>query len=100
MEAIEVAVGCPQGSIHALRDGSITRGILFDATLLPRQGDSGRVARAGHPGHVGRPRGAGRDRGRAGEDTRRLHRYEFLFTAAPLRIEQGMGSPINPIATS
>jgi kynurenine formamidase len=28
-----------------------------------------------------------------------LHRYEFLFTAAPLRIEQGMGSPINPIAT-
>ena len=33
------------------------------------------------------------------EETRRLHRYEFLFTAAPLRIEQGMGSPINPIAT-
>ena len=35
MKAIEAAGGCPQSSIHALRDGSITRGILFDATLLP-----------------------------------------------------------------
>lgn len=26
-------------------------------------------------------------------------RWEFLFTAAPLRIEKGTGSPINPIAT-
>ena len=33
------------------------------------------------------------------ELARRLGRYEFLFTAAPLRIEQGMGSPMNPIAT-
>jgi kynurenine formamidase len=30
---------------------------------------------------------------------RRLNRWEFLFTAAPLRIEKGMGSPLNPIAT-
>ena len=30
---------------------------------------------------------------------RELGRYEFLFTAAPLRIEKGMGSPLNPIAT-
>jgi kynurenine formamidase len=29
----------------------------------------------------------------------RLKRWEFLFTAAPLRIEKGMGSPLNPIAT-
>ena len=36
---------------------------------------------------------------RLAEEARRLHRYEFLLTAAPLRIEQGMGSPINPIAT-
>jgi kynurenine formamidase len=28
-----------------------------------------------------------------------LGRYEFLFTAAPLRIKGGMGSPLNPIAT-
>ncbi len=26
-------------------------------------------------------------------------RWEFLFTAAPLRIKGGTGSPINPIAT-
>ena len=36
---------------------------------------------------------------RLAEVARRLGRYEFLFTAAPLRIEMGMGSPINPIAT-
>ena len=30
---------------------------------------------------------------------RRLNRWDFLFTAAPLRIEKGMGSPLNPIAT-
>ena len=33
------------------------------------------------------------------EIARRLGRYEFLFTAAPLRIEMGMGSPLNPLAT-
>lgn len=32
-------------------------------------------------------------------EARRLKRWEFLFTAAPLRIEKGMGSPLNPIAT-
>ena len=100
MEAIEVAVGCPQSSIHALRDGSITRGILFDATLLPGKATADGWLEPGTPVTWARPRGAGRDRGRAGEETRRLHRYEFLFTAAPRRIEQGMGSPINPIATS
>lgn len=30
---------------------------------------------------------------------RRLKRWQFLFTVAPLRIEKGMGSPVNPIAT-
>ena len=33
------------------------------------------------------------------EVARELERYEFLFTAAPLRIQKGMGSPLNPIAT-
>lgn len=28
-----------------------------------------------------------------------LRRWEFLLTAAPLRIERGMGSPANPLAT-
>ena len=37
--------------------------------------------------------------GRVAEVARRLNKYEFLFTAAPLRIELGMGSPLNPIAT-
>jgi hypothetical protein len=27
-----------------------------------------------------------------------VHGSEFLFTAAPRRIAQGIGSPINPIA--
>ena len=35
----------------------------------------------------------------AAQTARRLKRWEFLFTAAPLRIEKGMGSPLNPIAT-
>jgi len=35
---------------------------------------------------------------RLAEVARELGRYEFLFTAAPLRIEMGMGSPLNPIA--
>jgi len=35
---------------------------------------------------------------RAVEQARRLNRYEFLFTAAPRRIEKGTGSPLNPLA--
>ena len=35
---------------------------------------------------------------RATETARRLYRYEFLFSAAPLRIEEGIGSPLNPLA--
>jgi len=187
---IEAAGGCPQGSIHALRDGILTRGILFDATLLPglatpegwlepgtpiRKADLEALEEIQgvtvEPGdvillHTGRwmrrealgPWAPGED-GVAGyhpdvayflkergvsfighdmwndvfphefsddvrlplhrlalvslgvsifdnldftevaETARRLGRYEFLFTAAPLRIQQGMGSPLNPIAT-
>ena len=36
---------------------------------------------------------------RVAQVARQLQRYQFLFTAAPLRIEMGMGSPLNPIAT-
>ena len=35
---------------------------------------------------------------RAAEEAKRLNRYEFLFMAAPLRIEMGTGSPLNPLA--
>jgi hypothetical protein len=35
MDEINAAGGCPRGSIHALKDGVVTRGILFDATRLP-----------------------------------------------------------------
>jgi kynurenine formamidase len=35
---------------------------------------------------------------RAVEQARRMNRYEFLFTAAPLRIDKGTGSPLNPLA--
>lgn len=186
---IEAAGGCPRGSIHALKDGIVTRGILFDATLLPGYGtpegwvELGTPIRAAdlealediqgvrvEPGdvillHTGRwirrdalgpwPTSDGvagyhsdvayflKERGVSfiGHDmwndvfpheyseeerlplhrlalaslgvgifdnldftevvevARELGRYEFLFVAAPLRIEQGMGSPLNPIAT-
>ncbi len=189
MEEIEEAGGCPRGSIHALRDGVFTSGVLFDATLLPGKGTPegwvmpGAAIRAAdletleemqgvrvEPGDVillytGRwkrrdtvgpwPTSDGvagyhadvayflKERGvsfighdmwndafphefsdevrlplhqlalvslgvgifdnlnfeQLVEESRRLGRYEFLFTAAPLRIEMGMGSPLNPIAT-
>jgi len=35
---------------------------------------------------------------RAAEEAKRLNRYEFLFMAAPLRIDKGTGSPLNPLA--
>ena len=35
---------------------------------------------------------------RAVEHARQLTRYEFLFSAAPLRIALGTGSPLNPLA--
>ena len=186
VEEIKAAGGCPRGSINALKDGVVTRGILFDATRLPGKatpqgwlepgtaihredlealekiqrvkvspGDvillyTGRWKRraalgpwpnatgfAGYhidvayflkergvsfigadgPNDVspsGLPQGVGLhqlalvamgvaifdnlDFERAVEEARRLNRYEFLFMAAPLRIEKGMGSPLNPLA--
>ena len=35
VEEIKAAGGCPRGSINALKDGVVTRAILFDATRLP-----------------------------------------------------------------
>jgi kynurenine formamidase len=35
LDDIKTAGGCPRGSINALKDGIVTRGILFDATRLP-----------------------------------------------------------------
>jgi kynurenine formamidase len=188
MEDITAAGGCPKGNINALKDGVVTRAILFDATLLPgkatAQGwlepgtaihreDLEALEKLEHvkvsPGDVillytGRwkrraalgawPRETGfagyhadvayflKERGvsfiagdgpndviptgmpasvpnplhrlalvamgvdifdnldfeRAVVEARRLNRYEFLFTAAPLRVEQGTGSPLNPLA--
>jgi kynurenine formamidase len=188
MEAVKEAGGCPKGSIHAQRNGIVTRGILFDATLLPGKADARGWLEPGtaihredlealekiehvkvSPGdvillHTGRwkrraalgawkpadgyagyhadvaffmkdrgvafiggdayndvgPSGVAGvglplhslslvalgtsifdnlDFGDAADMARRLNRWEFLFTAAPLRIVKGTGSPINPIAT-
>jgi kynurenine formamidase len=189
LDEIEEAGACPQGSINAQKDGIVTRGILFDATLLPgfatpegwvepgtaihaadlvalegiegvrvEPGDvillyTGRWKRRDALGPWPTSEGVAgyaadvayflKDRGvsfighdmwndayphefsdeerlplhrlalvslgvgifdnldfeRLAEEARRLGRYEFLFTAAPLRIEGGMGSPLNPIAT-
>ena len=186
MEEIKAAGGCPRGSINALKDGIVTRAILFDATRLPGKataqgwvepgtairredletlekiqrvkvspGDvillyTGRWKRraalgpwpnatgfAGYhidvayflkergisfigadgPNDVspsGLPQGVGLhqlalvamgvsifdnlDFERAVDEAKRLNRYEFLFMAAPLRVEKGMGSPLNPLA--
>jgi len=35
MEDIKAAGGCPKGNINTLKDGVVTRAILFDATRLP-----------------------------------------------------------------
>jgi kynurenine formamidase len=186
MDEIKTAGGCPRGSIHALKDGVVTRGVLFDATRLPGKatpqgwlepgtavrsedletleklqrvtvspGDvillytgrwKRRAARGPWPNsegfagyHIdvayflkergvsfiaadgpndvspsGLPPGVGLhqlalvamgvgifdnlDFESAVEQARRLNRYEFLFTVAPLRIEKGTGSPLNPLA--
>src|SRR2546428_3588356 len=188
MEDIKAAGGCPKGNINALKDGVVTRGILFDATRLPGKataqgwlepgtaihredlealeriehvkvspGDvillyTGRWKRraalgpwpnttgfAGYHADVayflkergvsfiggdgpndvspsGLPQSVGLglhqlalvamgvsifdnlDFERVAEQARRMNRYEFLFMAAPLRIEKGMGSPLNPLA--
>src|SRR5215470_3798714 len=187
LEEVQAADGCPKGGIMALKDGVVTRGVLFDATLLPGKAPKGWL----EPGtaihredlealeklehvkvsegdvillYTGRwkrraalgawPRDTGfagyhadvafflKERGvafiggdgpndvvptgmpasvpnplhrlalvamginifdnldfeRAVEQARRLNRFEFLFTAAPLRIEKGTGSPLNPLA--
>ena len=190
MEDIEAAGACPQGSINALKDGIVTRGVLFDATRLPGKATARGWLEPGTPvrradlealeeiqgvrvsegdvillytgrwkrrSTVGPWRGAEdgvagyhpdvayflKERGVSfiGHDmsndvephefydevrlplhylalvamgvgifdnldferlavvARDLNRYEFLFTASPLRIEGGMGSPLNPIAT-
>ncbi len=188
MEDITAAGGCPKGNINALKDGIVTRAILFDATRLPGKATAQGWLEPGTPIHredlealeklenvkvsagdvillyTGRwkrraalgawPRETGfagyhadvayflKERGvsfiggdgpndviptglpatapnplhrlalvamgvnifdnldfeRAVEQARRLNRYEFLFTAAPLRVEQGTGSPLNPLA--
>jgi len=188
MEDIKTAGGCPKGNINALKDGVVTRGILFDATRLPGKatpqgwlepgtaihredlealekiervkvspGDvillyTGRwkrraalgpwpnatgfagyhadvayflkergVSFIGHDGPndvspTGFPQTVGLpihqlalvamgvsifdnlDFERTAEEAKRLNRYEFLFMASPLRIDKGMGSPLNPLA--
>jgi kynurenine formamidase len=188
MEDITAAGGCPKGNINALKDGVVTRAVLFDATRLPGKATAQGWIEPGtaihredletletlehvkvSPGDVillytGRwkrraalgpwPRETGfagyhadvayfiKERGvsfiggdgpndvvptglpasvanplhrlalvamgvsifdnldfeRAVEHARGLNRYEFLFTAAPLRIEKGTGSPLNPLA--
>ena len=188
MEDIKAAGGCPKGNINALKDGVVTRAILFDATRLPGKataqgwlepgtavhredlealeklehvkvsaGDvillyTGRWKRRAALGPWPNTTGfAGyhadvayfiKERGvsfigcdgpndvsptgfpptvtnplhrlalvamgvsifdnlyleRAAEHAKQLNRYEFLFSAAPLRIALGTGSPLNPLA--
>jgi len=187
-QEVEAAGGCPRGDINAHKDGIVTRGVLFDATLLPgratedgwlepgtaidyddllaleeiqgvrvESGDvillyTGRWKRrealgawptsegvAGYHADVAyflKERGVAMighdmwndvapsgipnvflplhslalvslgvsifdnlDFGRVAEVAKDLGRYSFMFTAAPLRIEMGMGSPVNPLAT-
>jgi kynurenine formamidase len=188
MEDIMATGGCPRGNINALKDGIVTRGILFDATRLPGKatpqgwlepgtaihredlealeklehvkvssgdvillytgrwkrratlgpwpntngfagyhadvayfikergvsfiGDDGPndVSPTGLPPSITNPLHKlalvamgvsifdNLDVERAAEEAKRLNRYEFLFMAAPLRIDKGTGSPLNPLA--
>ena len=188
MEDIMAAGGCPKGNINVLKDGVVTRAILFDATRLPGKATAQGWLEPGTAVHredlealeklehvkvssgdvillyTGRwkrrealgpwPRETGfagyhadvayfiKERGvsfiggdgpndvtptglpstvpnplhrlalvamgvsifdnldfeRAVEHARQLNRYEFLFSAAPLRIALGTGSPLNPLA--
>src|SRR2546425_2189600 len=188
MEDIMATGGCPKGNINALKDGVVTRGILFDATRLPGKtspqgwlepgtaihredlealekiehvkvasgdiillytgrwkrratlgpwpnangfagyhadvayfikergvsfiGDDGPndVSPTGLPPSITNPLHKlalvamgvsifdNLDFERAAEEAKRLNRYEFLFMAAPLRIDKGTGSPLNPLA--
>src|SRR3954453_12507416 len=186
-EDVKAADGCPKGSIMALRDGVVTRAVLFDATQLPgkapkgwlepgtavhrsdlealetiqhlkvSEGDfillyTGRWKRRAAVGPWKTSEGVAgwhadvayfmKERGvsfigadewndvspttlppalclpihklalvamgidifdnldleRAVETARRVNRYEFMFSAAPLQIEKGTGSPLNPLA--
>jgi kynurenine formamidase len=188
LEEVEAAGGCPRGDINVHKDGIVTRGVLFDATLLPGKATADGWLEPGtvvnyedllalekiqgvtvEPGdvillHTGRwkrraalgawPVSEGvagyhadvayflKERGvamighdmwndvapsgipnvrlplhnlalvslgvsifdnldfdRVAEVSKQLGRYSFMFTAAPLRIEMGMGSPVNPLAT-
>jgi kynurenine formamidase len=187
MEDVQKANGCPKGDITALKDGVVTRAILFDATQLPgkapkgwlepgtavhrddlealekiehvkvSEGDvillyTGRWKRRAAVGPWKTSEGVAgyhadvayflKDRGvsfigadeyndvspttlpesiglpihrlalvalgvdifdnldfeRVVETARRLNRYEFMFSAAPLRVVKGTGSPLNPLA--
>jgi kynurenine formamidase len=186
-EDAKAADGCPKGDIMSLRDGIVTRAVLFDATQLPgkapkgwlepgtavhredlealektehvkvAEGDvillyTGRWKRRAAVGPWKTSEGVAgwhadvaffmKERGvsfigadefndvspttlppalglpihklalvamgvdifdnldleRAVETARRLNRYEFMFSAAPLQIEKGTGSPLNPLA--
>lgn len=186
-EDAKAAGGCPKGDIMSLRDGIVTRAVLFDATQLPgkapkgwlepgtavhredlealekiqhvkvSEGDvillyTGRWKRRAAVGPWKTSEGVAgwhadvaffiKERGvsfigadewndvspttlppalglpihklaliamgvdifdnldleRAVETARRLNRYEFMFSAAPLQIEKGTGSPLNPLA--
>jgi kynurenine formamidase len=189
LEEIKAAGGCPRGHINVHKNGIVTRGVLFDATLLPGKatpqgwlnpgtaihrddlealektervkvspGDvillytgrwkrraalgawSGKEGWAGYHADVAyflKDRGVAfiasdaindvapsglpstvpatplhrlalaslgvsifdnLDFEGAAEMARKLKRYEFLFVASPLRIDKGMGSPLNPLA--
>jgi kynurenine formamidase len=187
LEEVQAADGCPKGGITSLKDGVVTRAVLFDATQLPGKAPKGwlepgtavhyedletlekmehvkvsagdvillytgrwkhraqvgpwkaseggagwhadvayflkdrsvsfigedqinDVSPTGFPQSVGLPIHQlalaflgvdifdNLDFERAIEMCRRLNRYEFMFSAAPLRIEKGMGSPLNPLA--
>ena len=189
MEEVKAAGGCPRGHINVHKNGIVTRGILFDATLLPGKptpegwlnlgtaihredlealekiervkvtpGDvillytgrwKRRAALGPWPGTEGwagyhadvayflKERGVSfiasdaindvapsglpstvpatplhrlalaslgvsifdnLDFEDAAATAKKLKRYEFLFVASPLRIDKGMGSPLNPLA--
>ena len=86
MEDITAAGGCPKGNINALKDGVVTRAILFDATLLPGKATDQGWVEARNADPSGGPRCPGKARARDGLAGRRDPSvYRALETARRAR---------------
>ena len=79
--------GARQLDIHKLKNGIFTRGVLFDITRL----EGVPYLEPGTPIFP-------EDLEALGQAAAERERWGFLLTTAPIPVEGGTGSPMNPIA--